>query len=97
MKRGEITLLWVANLWTLLWLLPGTVKLDQRLRFILPVWIICGLVWGTIYQWPSKPKTKTLARETSWWFSGTWVDMAAWVIIVAGIFIMGGYPLWEIM
>ncbi len=89
-------LLWAADLWTLLWLFPGSVKLDERLRFILPVWIICGLIWGTIYKWPTKPKGKKIARQTSW-FHDAWVDMAAWAIIVAGIFIMGGYPLWKVM
>jgi len=60
MKWGEIILLWVAGLWTVLVTLAlvlGGLSSEQvsGTYFVwlvlasLPVWVICGLVWVTVY------------------------------------------------
>ncbi len=59
MHWGEIILLWVAGLWTLLVSVVlilgastnqvGSISFVRLVLLSLPVWIICGLIWVTIY------------------------------------------------
>ena len=56
LKRGELILLWVAGLWTVLALLlaanavgPVSRRLLEALVFSAAGWIICGVIWVTYY------------------------------------------------
>jgi hypothetical protein len=54
MKRGELIILWVGGLLSVLVLIAGAN--DYRRDYfimgvlLLAIWIICGLVWLTLYR-----------------------------------------------
>ena len=62
MKRGQIILSWIAGLWTVFVIILGIAAGTEKevsyflaiclvaLLFSLPVWIVCGLLWITIYH-----------------------------------------------
>ena len=54
MKRGELIILWVGGLLSVLVLIAGA-NVSERDPFVmaallLAIWIICGLVWLTLYR-----------------------------------------------
>jgi len=65
MKLGEIILLWVAGLWTSLLSLFTASDLKWLIVASLPVWIICGLIWVTIYKLEDRRESQKPLWQ--WW------------------------------
>ena len=74
MKWGQIILLWMAGLWTVLVsllvmivsVLSGGITSQSLLWLVVasvPVWIICGLIWATIYGRSSRGSTPKLNTD----------------------------------
>jgi hypothetical protein len=51
-KRGELIILWVGGLLSVFVLIEGA-RVEEPFIigvFLLAIWIICGLVWLTLYR-----------------------------------------------
>jgi len=81
LKLGEVILLWAGGLWTAFviivaffaWAISSDGKPSHYLfgtfAFTLPIWIMCGLIWVTIYgrarKNPQPPSVKTNLQPTT--------------------------------
>jgi hypothetical protein len=65
MKRGELIILWVGGLLSIIALMVGwpddldvrrfgagivVIRVVERVSIVLAIWILCGLVWVTLYR-----------------------------------------------
>jgi hypothetical protein len=65
MKRGELIILWVGGLLSIIPLMVGwpsdldvrlygagivVVRVVEKVGIVLAIWILCGLVWLTLYR-----------------------------------------------
>jgi hypothetical protein len=79
MKRGELLILWVGGLLSIVILMVGwpdgldvrmygagivVVRIVEKISIVLAIWILCGLVWVTLYKRSRNKEKKPDAKIT---------------------------------
>ena len=62
MKKSEIVLLWVSGMWAVVCLIGIAAsggRWDVGVALIFAGWLVCGLLWFTISNWPKRGSAGT--------------------------------------